>query len=354
MAEPPSMSFEDIFEFGVIGLRESKQIVLAPPYWSATFPSAGDLYSTLGLNRLITKTYVGGRLTTRTLGSFKSTSACGGDLTRVLYALDSLNASPLIDHQGYQRQAHYLVYLIMEAEYHLLGLAESYSQTIGQIVDSWPRATSFMGSLRTDRIADHFPHLAWLTNTGLPRVFPRDLYGRTVDPLFFEMTACLTALKRALNQLPVVLNASPVVVNTFQASYSKLIEKRLLPGRHELPEPLATALLNAWQQWAELLVQHRDYLEHYAIPSALGGAPCAHMIVSKGGRAVCLEALLPDNPAARRHDEFTFERGTQYLSYCHECYDNLLALSHQVVSFVFEGRLDADRAQPEDSAPRSD
>jgi hypothetical protein len=298
-----------------------------------SFADFEQLDRTLGLNRLIVREYVDGEFAGQIITSQRGDSACGGSLSRVLIEIDNLNASPLVTHPGYVRDAHYLTYLLQECEYHLVRLADEYTQTVKRVIGG---GFHMPGRLRTYSpavIVERFAHLGWIEATGVDRIYAVDVLAALADPLFFEMTACLTSLKRALNQLPVVLNLDPDVKNTFKASFREL-NKRLAKGSHELPPDIAVALGDSWTEWAEDLAAQRDYLEHYAIPSALGGAPCAHIIFSGDNQAICTEVLLPDNPETRKAESLTFDNGIQYLGYCHDCLDRLLGLSRLVLAHV--------------------
>lgn len=332
--------YQDVFEFGLTARRTEGSLQFEPPYLEMSFADFEQLDRALGLNRLIVREFVDGEFAGQIITSRRGDSACGGSLSRVLIEIDNLNASPLVTHPGYVRDAHYLTYLLQECEYHLVRLADEYTKTVQRVIDG---GFHMPGKLRTyspSVLGDQFAHLAWIEATGVDRIYAVDVFAALADPLFFEMTACLTSLKRALNQLPVVLNLEPDVKNTFKASFREL-NKRLAKDSHELEPEIAAVLESAWTGWAQGLAAQRDYLEHYAIPSALGGAPCAHIIFSGNNQAICTEALLPDNPEARKAKSLAFDRGIQYLGYCHDCFDRLLGLSQLVLAHV-HSRLVAD------------
>lgn len=162
------------------------------------------------------------------------------------------------------------------------------------------------------------PTLAWTGEVPGLRLGTHMLSGGPSESVFFEQQSFLSAARIVLDRVQPLLSLERW---SRKMTLPRSFEKLAAVAEVSAPRRLATTL-NRVRDWSNELIAYRDCVEHFAELAPAGMLDTDGVFNSEG--YIASTCMLPDNPAARSRQKFTFEIGVDCLSYSCETYARLL------------------------------
>jgi hypothetical protein len=171
--------------------------------------------------------------------------------------------------------------------------------------------------------------VSWIQKVPVEKINATVFSSRKSNAIFFEMLAFLSSARSLLDAIVRFIRFKPMI------EFPKAVRKN--PSFHKLknnineckmPDRLKDELAQSWS-WVSDLIDYRDCLLHYTIlhKSCFPDV----MVFHSEQRIIGLFAQLPDNPNARKIENFQFDKKIDYLFYAHSTYLKLFDLCYFIL-----------------------
>jgi hypothetical protein len=171
--------------------------------------------------------------------------------------------------------------------------------------------------------------ISWIRKVPVEKINATVFSSRNSNAIFYEMLAFLSSGRSLLDAIVRFIRFRPAI------EFPKAVRKnpsfhklRNNIGKCKIPDDLKNEIVQSWN-WASDLIEYRDCLLHYTIlhKSCLPNV----MVFHSEDRIIGLFTQLPDNPKARKIENFQFDKKIDYLSYAHFTYLKLFDLCYFVL-----------------------